>query len=77
MVSHGNRNQSVLISCKLCGREQHILVNSEDLISWQAGHTYIQESMSYLSAAEREMLISGTCNDCWARLYGEDLDDEV
>lgn len=62
------------ITCDHCGTEYNIMVNPEDIISWQAG-AYIQDCMGYLSAAERELLISKTCNGCWINLFGENNDE--
>jgi len=62
------------ITCTHCNAEYSIMVNPEDIISWQAGD-YIQDCMSYLSAAERELLISKTCGSCWKNLFGENEDE--
>jgi hypothetical protein len=43
-------------------------------MAWQSGE-YIQDALPMLNAGEREMLISQTCNDCWADLFGEPEDD--
>ena len=59
------------IVCTHCDAEHNLMVNPEDVISWQAG-SYIQDAMPYLSAAERELLISRTCDSCWKSMYGED-----
>ena len=32
----------------------------------------IQDALPYLSASEREMLISGTCDDCWQKMFPVD-----
>ena len=42
--------------------------------SWVSGDKYIQEALPYLTAAERELLISKTCDKCWKKMYG--IDDE-
>lgn len=39
---------------------------------WQAGGGYIQDLMPTLTAGERELLISGTCDSCWKEMFGED-----
>jgi len=55
----------------MCGAEHVIMVNPEDILAWQCGD-YIQDVLSYLTAAERELLISQTCDNCWKSMYGED-----
>jgi hypothetical protein len=37
----------------------------------------IQKAMPYLTADEREMFISGTCSDCWDKLFPESDEDEL
>jgi hypothetical protein len=71
MIAASNR-RPMSISCSRCGAEYSVMVNPEDVIRWQAGHGYIQEVMPYLSASEREMFISGTCDTCWNNLFGSD-----
>ena len=60
------------IRCASCGRVYTLMINPEDMLLWQAGEGYIQDIFSYLSSAERELMISQTCNDCWKSMYGED-----
>ena len=71
------RGYSIDIACWKCGLEFNVLVNIDDFIDWKSGEKYIQEAFPYLAAAERELLLSGTCDDCWQILYElESRDDE-
>ena len=63
------------VSCCHCGAEHSLMVNPEDIIRWQSGE-HIQDCMGYLSSAERELLISQTCDDCWKNMFGSGKDDE-
>lgn len=63
------------VSCCHCGAEYSVMVNPEDIIRWQSGE-YIQDCMGYLSAAERELLISQTCDSCWNNMFGSDDAEE-
>ena len=63
-------------TCRYCGITYHILADREDLDSWMNGSGYIQDILGYLSAAERELLISGTCDNCWKGMFGSDDEDE-
>ena len=47
---------------------QHITVGNADLDSWQNG-ALIQDAMPYLSADEREILISGICGECFDNMF--------
>jgi len=59
------------VSCMVCNAKQDLEVNEHDFHSWQSG-TKIQNAMPYLSADERELLISGTCSKCFDEMFGED-----
>jgi hypothetical protein len=45
------------------------MYNREDMVSWLSGSGYIQDIMDYLTPAERELLISGTCGKCFDTLF--------
>lgn len=64
-------NVSVNAQCRSCGECQKISFNANDWQRWQEGE-YIQEAMPYLSAAEREMLISQICDTCFDAMFPED-----
>ena len=59
--------------CPMCGMYTIILVNEEDLQKWQCGEL-AQNAFPYLSAEERETLISGICPACWNKMFGSDDD---
>ena len=67
---------SVNVTCVYCGSVTNILVDIDDYIEWVSGSSgrYIQDILSDLSSAERELLISQTCNNCWTNMFG--IDDE-
>ncbi len=70
MITSGNR-KPMTVKCAMCNVEHVIMVNPEDILAWQCGD-YIQDVLAYLTAAERELLISQTCDACWKSIYGED-----
>ena len=53
------------VTCKYCSVEYMILADRKDVEAWLSGDKYIQYCLAYLTAAERELLISGTCDNCW------------
>lgn len=65
----------VLATCRFCGTTHTLTVDINDYFNWQEG-TLIQEAMPYLTPAERELLISHTCQDCWDKMFA-DHEDEV
>ena len=64
------------VTCKHCGITYHIIANRDDIQDWLSGSGYIQDILGYLSAAERELLISGTCDNCWKSMFGSDEEDD-
>lgn len=60
--------------CTICGRSRVIYVMKDDYLKWANRQALIQDAMPYLSAEEREMLLSGICPDCWDNLFKEDED---
>ncbi len=64
--------------CVHCQKEFVIQVNEADYDSWVDGKALIQDAMPYLTPGQRELLISGTCDDCWNSLFGsnDEVEDE-
>ena len=64
-------NVTVNAQCRLCGECQKISFNADDWQRWQEGEL-IQAAMPYLSAGDREMLISETCDTCFDAMFPEE-----
>lgn len=60
--------------CPNCDRVNGVQVNESDYIAWQDGEL-TQIAFPYLSAEDREKLISGFCEDCWDALFGGEDED--
>jgi len=58
--------------CRLCGSRRFVVCRAEGFRAWRRG-THIQEAMPELSADERELMLSHTCEACWHELFGEEL----
>ena len=59
---------SILTVCPYCHKKYIVNVEEQDYHDW----TYkrlAQECFPYLSSAERELLISGTCKECWNKMF--------
>lgn len=52
-------------------RTKNILVTEEQLARWQSGER-IQDAMPYLSADDREFIMTGITDDEWDQAFGED-----
>lgn len=56
------------IKCVECGKPVTVEYDSGDYSDWKNGK-YIQDAFPYLTADEREMLKTGICHDCWAKMF--------
>lgn len=61
--------------CPICGERHYVEVFEKDFIAWRNG-TLIQDAFPYLSVDERELLISGTCAECFSAIFGDDDDED-
>ena len=66
---------TVVTYCPFCGKGHEIEVNEMDYLDWKDG-ALAQEAFPYLSAEDREMLISGICPDCWDSMFGVEEDED-
>jgi hypothetical protein len=55
--------------CMQCDRRYELAVSEQQLRRWQAGEL-IQNAMPDLPPRDRELLISGTCDRCWRKMFG-------
>lgn len=73
MIEHNNLTRdsqvTISISCHMCKNIYPIRVVFGDYIDWRDGNIHVQDAMPYLSAAERELFISGTCDSCFNKLF--------
>ena len=67
-MKENTKDMIILTHCPICGKENEIEVNMEDYFDWQNGKL-VQNAFPYLSADEREMLISGICPKCWDKMF--------
>lgn len=66
---------TIIRTCLSCNKDFELKVKETDLIRVRNGE-YIQDVMSYLSADERELLISGICGKCFDDMFADDEEDE-
>ena len=60
----------VVSYCPFCGKGHEVEVNDMDYLDWKDGAS-AQDAFPYLSASERELLISGICPTCWDKTFGD------
>ena len=63
----------LILTCRRCRRVSEIMVDPADIKRWQDGE-HIQDALFYLSADQRELIISQTCGVCFDELF-EGMDD--
>ena len=62
-------SSTTVVNCIQCHQPQHIEARTADLDAWIGGEL-IQVAMPYLTADEREILISGVCGTCFDNMFG-------
>jgi len=67
---------TISIQCPFCSKEYEVEVKLEDYWAWQMGEL-AQNAFPYLSATDRESLISGMCPDCQAKIFGVEEQEEM
>ena len=75
MVKINYKEVCVITACPFCGHANEVEVNEMDYLDWQDGEL-AQVAFPYLSADEREMLISGICPTCWDEMFGSDEESD-
>lgn len=66
---------TIVTACPFCGHANEVAVNEADYWDWDDGAA-AQNAFPYLSADEREMLVSGICPKCWAKTFGDDEEED-
>lgn len=64
LAINDNSNVRIVSTCPFCGKTNRVVVSSADYESWKNG-TPAQIAFTYLTASDRELLISGICDECW------------
>lgn len=63
-----------VITCRCCKRSFDIEVDGIGYMAWNIGGKLIQEALPLNTPAERELLISGTCEECFNYMFGGEED---
>ena len=62
---------TVEVKCNLCDNIEKFDLPKEGIRAYYRG-SLIQNALPELSNAQREMLISGTCGNCWDEMFPEE-----
>lgn len=66
---------AVFTTCCVCGKEHETVVDYNAFRTWYQG-ALIQNVFPDLNPAEREILISGTCDECFNAMFPPDEEEE-
>lgn len=61
--------ENIRITCERCGKTYQVKLNKADLERWTSGEGTIQQCLPYLSCADRELIMSHTCNECFEQMF--------
>lgn len=64
------------VNCNVCGTDKMIPLKPEDIYDWRNGKL-VQDAFHYLDKADRELLVSRTCGECWHELFGIEEEEDV
>lgn len=62
------RGGKLSATCRICHVESILVVGKAQLSEWLCGRL-IQNVMPQLTSDERELMISGTCGECFDRMF--------
>jgi hypothetical protein len=62
-------------TCRTCKTDYLLKVNAEDIKKINQG-VHVQNAMPYLSAGERELLISGICDTCFNKMFDDAFSED-
>jgi len=68
---YANNVTSIRTTCHMCQADFLLHVPTIEYHVWQSG-VLIQDTLTDLTAAERELLISGFCGACFDRLVADE-----
>lgn len=64
-------------TCPICRKSHEVKIRrASDYHDFAFGGKHAQDAFPYLSAQEREMLISGICGACWDNLFADEEEDD-
>lgn len=61
--------KTINVKCRICGADCSVSYEEKDYVKWKNGEGFIQDIFQYLSADERELLLSQTCGKCFDEMF--------
>lgn len=77
MVSDGDFMISLIVDCKMCKKRILLKLKNKDYEEYNSPNCQrpIQQIFPYLSPAERELLISGFCGECFDKIFNSEPEE--
>lgn len=72
---NGQQKVQVEGPCYSCGKPVKVTVVAADYLKFERG-AFAQDCFPYLTAGQREFLISGICDECWDSMFPPEDDEE-
>ena len=72
IVAKDWRTLEVVVRCPHCGRDHSVLVDLEAYIKFRDEKPLIQVAFPDMSSEDRELLISGCCQQCWDEIFSDE-----
>lgn len=76
MVEKKPMDLKIVLRCLICEDTFIIDANTEDFNKWREGKTNIQDCFPYMSPSNKELLLSGICEDCWDEMFKENEEEQ-
>ena len=74
-MTSNDKTQVQTKPCIFCGKIHTLTVDTKGLNNWIQG-VHIQTALPELNPSERELLMTGTCSDCWDKNMKFEDEDE-
>jgi hypothetical protein len=76
VIAEGNGKMTFKSMCTFCEQPSEVKgIDIEEYNDWISGQL-IQVALPKLSEADREILVSGTHNECWQKAFPPEDDEE-
>jgi hypothetical protein len=62
--------------CPFCNETHTVEVSATGFQRWAVDGEYIQNALPELNSDNRELLMTGTCAECWDNIFMEDDEEE-
>jgi len=67
---------TLIIKCVKCGTIHALGVKTYDWVEYKNGDVLIQNAFPYLNAGERELILTGICDNCFNQMFKDDDEPE-